>query len=152
MTVTIEITDKSFCPFKRLSLFDPPSGFAGATASFIGRCRRKDLSRSVEALELQHFAGFTERTIQARACEISEERGLIDLMVIHRVGLITPGESIVLVGARASGRDAALSAVEETIDFLKTDAPLWKRQHYRDGVSDWIEPTEKDKQRRQRWT
>ena len=151
MTVAVEITQECFCPYERLGRFDLPSGVAGATASFIGRCRRQALTGAVTALELQHYAGFTERMIQDRASAIASERSLIDFMVIHRVGLVAPGEAIVLAATRALGREAAIAAVEEMMDFLKTDAPFWKRQHYQSASPEWIEPSERDQQRRKRW-
>lgn len=156
MKVEVEITETNFCPYERLAQFDEPSGVAGATAAFIGRCRRDagaaPVKAPVKALELQHYPGFTQRIVSEFATPIVATHGLTDALIIHRTGLIAPGEAIVLVAARARGRADAQSAVERLMDHLKTDAPFWKREHYHSGASQWIEPRETDKERRGRWT
>lgn len=122
---------------------------AGALVTFVGYCRDEDAD--VTALELQHYPGFTERVIDAHAREVAGNFSLIGLIVSHRVGVVSPGEAIVVVGATAKHRDAAFAAVEAMMDFLKTDAPLWKREHRRNGAI-WIEPSAKDHKRRARWS
>lgn len=152
MKIEVEIAETTFCPYERLARFDEPSGVAGATASFVGRCRRDASAAPIEALELQHYPGFTERTVREHAIAIAAAHKLIDALILHRAGFVAPGEAIVLVAARARGRAAAQAAVEQLMDLLKTDAPFWKREHYRAGAPQWIEPTETDRERRRRWS
>ncbi len=152
MKIDVEIAETNFCPYDRLVRFDEASGVAGATAAFVGRCRRDAGAAPVEALELQHYPGFTERTVRRRASTIAAADEIIDALIIHRAGFVAPGEAIVLVAVRARGRAAAQAAVEQMMDLLKTDAPFWKREHYRAGAPRWIEPTETDKERRRRWS
>lgn len=152
MKIEVEIAETNFCPYERLARFDEPSGVAGATASFVGRCRRDAHAEPVEMLELQHYPGFTERTLRDDASAIAHAHGAIDTLIVHRAGFVAPGEAIVLVAVRARGRAAAQAAVERLMDQLKTDAPFWKREHYRAVPPQWIEPTETDRERRRRWS
>jgi molybdopterin synthase catalytic subunit len=122
---------------------------AGAMASFVGYCRTNAQGRAVERLELQHYPGFTESEIARMAVELKERRKLIDLLVIHRVGIIAPEEAIVLVAALSEHRGEAFAAVEELMDYLKTDAPIWKLEVTEDGAR-WVEPTEADRERTKR--
>jgi molybdopterin synthase catalytic subunit len=120
---------------------------AGACASFIGFCRGDGPNGKIEWLELEHYPGFTETQIAAIADAIVTRHSLIDLLAIHRVGRVLPGEAIVLVAARSRHRAAAFSAVEQMMDYLKTDAPFWKKEKRADGAH-WIEPTAEDRRRR----
>ncbi len=81
---------------------------------------------------------------------IAAKHGLIDLLIIHRVGVIAPGEAIVLVATLSTHRSAAFAAVEEIMDYLKTDAPIWKLEKGPSGDR-WIEPTPDDRTRRARY-
>jgi molybdopterin synthase catalytic subunit len=120
---------------------------AGACASFIGFCRGDGPHGPVEWLELEHYPGFTEQEIAAIAGALVTRHALIDLLAIHRVGQVLPGEPIVLAAARSRHRGAAFTAVEQMMDYLKTDAPFWKKEKRADGVH-WIEPTAEDRRRR----
>lgn len=124
----------------------PPQA-AGACASFIGYCRGDGPHGPISWLELEHYPGFTEAEIERLARDIETHFSLLDLLIIHRVGRIMPGDAIVLVAASSSHRAAAFAAVESLMDYLKTDAPFWKREMRVDGVH-WIEPTEEDRRRR----
>lgn len=152
MKIDVEITETVFFPYDRLARFDEASGDAGATAAFVGRCRHGIGAALVKALELQHYPGFTERIVREHAIAIAAAHKLIDALIIHRAGFVAPGEAIVLVAARALGRAAAQAAVEQLMDHLKTDAPFWKREHYRAGAPRWVDPTETDRERRKRWS
>lgn len=119
----------------------------GAVASFIGYCRATSGGRAVERLELEHYPGFTEAAIERLAEPISTRHKLASLLVTHRVGAIFPGEAIVLVAAMSPHRAAAFAAVSELMDYLKTDAPIWKREVGPSGAC-WVAPTEDDRARR----
>ena len=144
----VALADIPFEPDREFRRFEEANANAGAIASFVGRCRPYSQGASVASLELQHYPGFTEREISRFVEQILTSSGLHDVLVIHRVGAIMPGEAIVFVAAASDHRAAALQAVEALIDFLKTDAPLWKREIRSDGEH-WVEPTSRDYERRQ---
>jgi molybdopterin synthase catalytic subunit len=140
------ITSDAFSPDAELTCFAVRRNeHAGALASFVGYCREDS---GVERLELEHYPGFTEAEVQRLADAVTARHGLIDLLVIHRVGAIPAGEPIVLVAALSRHRAAAFAAVGEMMDYLKTDAPMWKREIGSQGAR-WIEPTAEDRARRQ---
>jgi molybdopterin synthase catalytic subunit len=121
----------------------------GALASFVGFCRGTGPHGPIAWLELEHYPGFTEKEIARIAGEITERFDIQDLLVIHRSGRIAPGEAIVLVAAINAHRGAAFAAVEAMMDYLKTDAPFWKREMREDGAH-WIEPSDEDRRHRAR--
>lgn len=143
----VEILTEIFDPHTELARFTSGRENAGALTSFVGYCRA-DGGR-VETLELQHYPGLTEREIERLAAETVRRHKLLDLLVLHRVGTIAPGDAIVLVAALSVHRAAAFAAVEVLMDALKTDAPIWKREVSADGAR-WIEPTPADRERRAR--
>ena len=122
---------------------------AGALASFVGYCRDETAGVAVHGLHIEHYPGFTEREMARLVDEIAGRFRLKDLLVIHRVGDIKPGEAIVLVAAISAHRAQAFDAVRLLMDYLKTDAPLWKKETGPDGAR-WIEPHAEDHVRRAR--
>lgn len=136
----IEVTTTAFDPITALADFEAANLEAGATASFVGRCRSESNGVAVERLELDYYPGFTEATIAAYADDLAARQALRDVTVIHRVGAIAPGEAIVLVAVASAHRGQSFNAVEDLMDFLKTDAPFWKREITANG-SIWVEPT-----------
>lgn len=143
------VTAEPFPPAHEVARFAAARGDqCGALASFVGYCRGHAGESSVTALELEHYPGFTEREIERLAQHVSTKHALDALLVIHRVGVIPAGEAIVLVAAQSAHRANTFAAVEEMMDYLKTDAPLWKRESGPDGAR-WIEPTNEDYARRQ---
>lgn len=145
--IRVEITAAAFDPHQVLAAFCEGQLGAGACASFVGLCRGRSESGAVQWLELEHYPGFTEPEIERIAGEISARHALLSLVVIHRSGRVAPGEPIVLVAALSAHRAAAFAAVEALMDYLKTDAPFWKREMRDDGAH-WIEPTQEDRRRR----
>jgi molybdopterin synthase catalytic subunit len=122
----------------------------GAVVTFIGLCRDED--GRLAALELEHYPGMAETEL-ARVVDEAEARWpLTGVTVIHRYGLMRPGDTIVLVITASSHRRAAFEAAEFLMDFLKTRAPFWKREHLRDGtVGGWVEARGEDDAAAQRW-
>lgn len=138
-----------FSPEREMALLaQGKSGDCGALASFVGYCRATSASGAVETLVLDHYPGFTEKEIERIAARVIQRHQLIDLHVLHRVGAVAAGEAIVLVAALSAHRAAAFAAVAEMMDYLKTDAPFWKRELGPSGAR-WIEPTAGDYARRQ---
>ena len=121
----------------------------GAVATFVGLVRGDG---EITALELEHYPAMTVRALEAIAERAVERWALNDLTIIHRVGHLPVGSRIVFVGASARHRGDALDAVHFVIDWLKTDAPFWKREHFSDGRTQWVEARSTDTAARDRWS
>lgn len=145
----VRISKLPFVAEDELKAFVGSRPLAGACVSFVGLCRGEGAAGSIAWLELEHYPGFTESEISRVANEITASLDLLDLLVIHRVGRVFPGEPIVLAAAISAHRASAFAAVEQLMDYLKTDAPFWKREMRDDGAY-WIEPTPEDRRRRAR--
>ncbi len=105
----------------------------------------------VEALELEHYPGMTEQALAEIADAAIERFSLGACTLIHRVGVLRPGEPIVLVVTSAPHRAAALDATRFLIDWMKTRAPFWKREHFRSGASRWVEARIGDEEASAAW-
>ena len=122
----------------------------GAVVTFSGLCR--DEAGTLAALELEHYPGMAEAEILRIAKEAAERWPVSGLTAIHRFGRIEPGENIVLVVAASAHRQAAFEAASFLMDYLKTRAPFWKKEHRRDGSSgDWVEAKDSDQAAAGRW-
>lgn len=122
----------------------------GAVVTFAGLCR--DEGGKLAALELEHYPGMAEAEIGRVAAEAVERWPLNGLVAIHRYGLIRPGGQIVLVVAASRHRRAAFEAAEFLMDYLKTRAPFWKREHLSDGtIGGWVEAKADDDTAAARW-
>lgn len=120
----------------------------GAVATFTGIARDDD---GVSAIELEHYPAMTEASLNGLVDEAIARWSLLGALLIHRVGVISVGESIVLVGTAASHRAEALEACAFLIDRLKTDAPFWKKEHRVDGTANWVDAKADDEGRAARW-
>lgn len=121
----------------------------GAIVSFLGLCR--DENGRLSALELEHYPGMAEAEIARIAVEAAERWPLSGLTAIHRHGLIRPGENIVLVVAASPHRRAAFEAAEFLMDYLKTSAPFWKKEHGIEGPGGWVAAKADDDAAQARW-
>ncbi|WP_414473482.1 molybdenum cofactor biosynthesis protein MoaE [Microvirga sp. M2] len=125
-------------------------GDIGAIVAFTGFCR--DEGGRLSALELEHYPGMAEAEIARIAREAEARWPLLGLTVVHRFGLIRPGEPIVLVLAASAHRRAGFEAAEFMMDYLKTRAPFWKREHLTDGtVGAWVDAKGSDDEAAGRW-
>lgn len=125
-------------------------GDVGAIVSFVGRCRGE--GGRLAALELEHYPEMTETEIGRIVATACERWPLAAALVIHRIGRIVPGEEIVGVVMASAHRGAAFDAAAFVMDFLKTDAPFWKKEHLADGSpSHWVEAKASDEAARRRW-
>lgn len=122
----------------------------GAVVSFTGLCR--DEGGRLSALELEHYPGMAERAIRSIAEDAVKRFALNGITAIHRHGAIPPGGNIVLVVAAASHRQAAFDGAAFLMDFLKTDAPFWKKEHLKDGgAGEWVSAKDADDKAKERW-
>lgn len=143
----IRLTDRPFDPQREEVAFAAGRTDMGALVSFVGLCRVDSDGTAVSALHIDHYAGFTEAEITRLVQDVAGRFACPDILVVHRVGDIAPGEAIVLVAALSRHRANAFDAVRILMDYLKTDAPLWKKETGADGTR-WIEPRAEDKARR----
>jgi molybdopterin synthase catalytic subunit len=123
----------------------------GALVQFTGYCRGED--GKLSALELEHYPGMAEAEMKRIGLEAIERFSLLSLSIIHRFGKIGPGERIVLVSAAAPHRQAAFDGANFVMDFLKTAAPFWKKEHNVDGTAGgWVSAKDADDRAMERWT
>jgi len=147
MTPEIRVQRETFDPAAEGAKLE--GGDAGAVATFTGLVRGEG---GLAALELEHYPVMTEDALRRIAADAAERWALAGLTIIHRVGRMEPGERIVFVGAASRHRGDAIDAMHFVIDWLKTDAPFWKREEFIDGRSGWVEAREGDEAQKQRWT
>jgi molybdopterin synthase catalytic subunit len=122
----------------------------GAVVTFSGLCR--DEAGRLTALELEYYPGMAEAEIARIADEAVKRWPLTGLAAIHRYGRIAPGENIVLVIAASAHRHAAVEAAAFMMDYLKSRAPFWKKEHRADGsASNWVEAKDADDEAAARW-
>ena len=110
----------------------------GAVVSFVGTVRDMNEGASVAEMELEHYPGMTEQSIEAIVARACERWPLYGARVVHRVGPLLPLEQIVLVACSAAHRGEAFAACEFIIDYLKTEAPFWKKEQTPDGAR-WVD-------------
>jgi molybdopterin synthase catalytic subunit len=122
----------------------------GAVVSFVGVVRGGDREGGTDALELEHYPGMTERSIQAMVAEARERFSIQGALVIHRVGRLALGDQIVLVAVSAAHRGVAFQACEFLMDYLKTQAPFWKKEFTSAGGR-WVDARESDDTALARW-
>lgn len=122
----------------------------GAVVTFSGLCR--DESGTLAALELEHYPGMADAEIRRFAEQAIERWDLCGLMAIHRYGKIKPGENIVLVIAASSHRQAAFDGANFLMDYLKTHAPFWKKEHLIGGdTGEWVAAKDDDDNALSKW-
>ena len=124
-------------------------GRVGAVCAFVGTVR--DAAGAVQAIELEHYPGMTERAIAAMTQAARARFGILGARVVHRVGRLAAGERIVLVATAAAHRRAAFEACEYLMDALKTQAPFWKKEYTAQGAAHWVDARAADDEALARW-
>ena len=122
----------------------------GAVASFIGLVRDLNEGADVAAMTLEHYPGMTEKALEAIVAQAKQRWDVYDVLVIHRVGELEPTDQIVLVVVAGAHRGEAFAACEFVMDYLKTEAPFWKKESTPDGDR-WVDARESDDAARARW-
>ncbi|NHZ44340.1 molybdopterin synthase catalytic subunit MoaE [Massilia aquatica] len=122
----------------------------GALVSFVGTVRDMNDGASVAAMELEHYPGMTEQALEKIVAEACERWPLYGALVVHRVGPLAPLDQIVLVACTAAHRGEAFAACEFIIDYLKTDAPFWKKEQTPDGAR-WVDARVSDDAALAKW-
>ena len=122
----------------------------GAVAVFIGTVRDVNEGSGVATLTLEHYPGMTERSLQSILAKAAARWRLIDALVIHRFGELAPTEQIVMVAITSAHRGDAFAACEFVMDFLKTEAPFWKKESG-EGGERWVDARASDDEAARRW-
>ncbi|MFZ3174177.1 MAG: molybdopterin synthase catalytic subunit MoaE [Thiobacillus sp.] len=122
----------------------------GAIASFVGLARDLNEGSGVAAMTLEHYPGMTEKALAALVDDACSRWTLLDVTVIHRVGRLLPGDPIVLVAVASQHRGEAFDACEFIMDYLKTQAPFWKKEETMEGER-WVEARASDDAAAARW-
>lgn len=124
----------------------------GAVCAFVGTVRDHSQQQAVTALELEHYPGMTERSIRSMMGAACERFGVRSATVIHRIGMLSLQDQIVLVAVGAAHRGEAFQSCEFLMDYLKTRAPFWKKEHLEGGGACWVDAREDDELALRRWT
>lgn len=122
----------------------------GAVCTFVGTVRDRNDGLTVGAMELEHYPGMTEKAIEAMIDEALARFDLFGVRVIHRVGLLAPQDQIVLVAVTSAHRGESFQACEFLMDYLKTQAPFWKKEETPEG-SRWVDARTSDDAALARW-
>lgn len=122
----------------------------GAVAAFVGTVRDRNDGQGVSAMELEHYPGMTERAIAAMIDDAMVRFDIRAVRVIHRVGTLQPQDQIVLVAVTSAHRADAFQACEFLMDYLKTQAPFWKKEHTPEGAR-WVDARVSDDDALARW-
>ena len=135
----------------RLAAFEARVSGAGAVVTFSGTVRPEAKGGAVSCLHLQAYSPLTEKGIEAALSGAQSRWPLIDAEIVHRIGDMAPGETIVFVATASAHRRAAFEAADFLMDYLKTEAVFWKKETGTGGES-WIEPRAEDYADKARWT
>ena len=122
----------------------------GAVVSFVGQVRDLNEGSTVAELTLEHYPGMTEKSLEAIVNQAKSRWDIFDATVIHRVGTLQPMDQVVLVAVSSAHRGEAFTACEFIMDYLKTEAPFWKKEATDNGEH-WLEAKTTDEDARKRW-
>ena len=144
LSLTIALHSERFAPLTRLAAWhdqlERNAISKAAESLFIGRVRPTTSDgMALEALELEHYPGMTERQLQHLARDCCHRHRVSCCLIEHRIGRVPPGEALVLVAVSADRRGPAQRCCQELLEALKHDAPFWKREWRADGSSQWLE-------------
>jgi len=148
--VSIRIQHEDFdtgAEIARLRLARPD---VGAVAAFVGQVRDMNAGDGISAMTLEHYPGMTEKTLEVIVESAKARWDIFDALVIHRIGRLQPQDQIVLVVVSGAHRGVAFAACEFIMDYLKTEAPFWKKEETPGGLR-WVEARSTDEAARRRW-
>ena len=147
----IRVQSEAFDVGAELAVLSAGRTDVGGVASFIGLVRDMHGDSPVGAMTLEHYPGMTERKLAEVEAEAQSRWPLQASLIIHRYGRLEPGDPIVLVATASAHRAAALESCQFLIDWLKTQAPFWKREEAPDGEAAWVEARSSDDAAAARW-
>ncbi len=150
MAFTVQIQTEDFDLSHEVAQLRAGQPAVGAVCSFIGTVRDRNEGDQVSSLELEHYPGMTEQSIQGMMAEAAERFDILGARVIHRVGLMQPLDQIVLVAVTSAHRGESFQACEFLMDYLKTQAPFWKKEATPGGHR-WVDARVSDDKALARW-
>jgi len=150
MSFTVSIQTEDFDVSQELAALRAGDARVGAVCSFLGTVRERNDGSAVASMELEHYPGMTEKSISAMMDEAKKRFDIYAARVIHRVGLLHPEDQIVFVAVTSAHRGESFKACEFLMDYLKTQAPFWKKEVTPEGAR-WVDARLSDDQALARW-
>ena len=150
MRLSVSIQTEDFDVSHELAQLRANDARVGAVCSFVGTVRKRNEGSDVSSMELEHYPGMTEKSITAMMEEAAKRFDIHGARVIHRIGLLRPQDQIVLVAVTSAHRGMSFQACEFLMDYLKTQAPFWKKEVTPDG-SRWVDARVSDDKALARW-
>lgn len=148
MTIRVQVED--FDTGFEISQLRNARKDVGAVVGFVGQVRDVNEGSQVSQLTLEHYPGMTEKALESILAQAKIRWDIFDALVIHRVGTLQPTDQIVLVAISSAHRGEAFKACEFVMDYLKTEAPFWKKEVTSQGER-WIDAKASDDEARERW-
>ena len=150
MLARVSIQTQDFDLSKEIDALRASDKRVGAVCSFIGTVRDRNDGLSVQSMELEHYPGMTEKAIEAMIDEAIVRFDIFGARVIHRVGLLQPLDQVVMVAVTSMHRGESFKACEFLMDYLKTQAPFWKKEETPEG-SRWVDARVSDDAALAKW-
>lgn len=150
MSFTVSIQTQDFDVSQELAALRAGDARVGAVCAFLGTVRERNDGSAVASMELEHYPGMTEKSISAMMDEAQKRFDIYSARVIHRVGLLHPEDQIVWVAVTSAHRGESFKACEFLMDYLKTQAPFWKKEVTPEGAR-WVDARVSDDQALARW-
>ena len=150
MTARVSIQTEDFDLAAEVAALRQGDGRVGAVCSFVGTVRDRNDGQSVSTMELEHYPGMTEKSIEAMIDAAHRRFDILGARVIHRVGLLHPLDQIVLVAVSSAHRGESFQACEFLMDYLKTQAPFWKKEQTPEGAH-WVDARVSDDAALAKW-
>lgn len=147
---TVSIRHEDFDLGSEVAALRAGDGGVGAVVAFVGTVRDVSASQSIRGMELEHYPGMTEAAIESMIADARQRFEIRRVRVVHRVGALRPADQIVLVAVTSAHRGQAFAACEFLMDYLKTQAPFWKKEATADGAR-WVDARSSDDAALQRW-
>ncbi|MFC7518215.1 molybdopterin synthase catalytic subunit MoaE [Herbaspirillum sp. GCM10030257] len=148
--MTVRVQTEDFDLSREVAALRDGQAQVGAVVSFVGTVRDINDGAGVSEMELEHYPGMTEKALEDIVDQARTRWNIIDALVIHRVGPLKPLDQIVLVAVTSAHRGEAFSACEFIMDYLKTEAPFWKKEQTPDGAR-WVDARVTDDRALAKW-
>lgn len=148
---TVRVQEADFDISTEVAALRAQNPKVGAVACFVGTVRDLNEGSAVQTMELEHYPGMTEKSLEAIARQARERWPGSDVLIVHRVGQLKPLDQIVLVATTAMHRAEAFESCAFVMDYLKTQAPFWKKEKTEAGER-WVDARESDESALKRWS
>jgi molybdopterin synthase catalytic subunit len=148
--MSVSVQEPDFDVGAEIAALSKGRGDVGAVANFVGLVRGGSEAEGVTAMTLEHYPGMTEKALEEIVVDANKRFKLLAVRVIHRFGRLQPGDQIVFVGVASAHRGEAFAACEFIMDFLKTNAPFWKKEETPEGAR-WVDARDSDNSAASRW-